>query len=181
MFITLTQKRRSIRKFKKQQIEPEKMDTIIEAALRSPSSMGNNPWEFIVVAEPEKLVSLSTAKQHGSGFLKSAPYAIVVCADPSKSTVWIEDCSIASIFIQMAAESLGLGSCWIQIRDRFNKDGRLAQEVISDILGIPQNMVVESMVALGYPDEQKSPHKKEDLQFDKVYLNVYGNHYCSGG
>lgn len=177
MFISIVQQRRSIRKFKKKEIEPEKMDVIIEAALRSPSSMGNNPWEFIVVTEPEKLIVLSAAKQHGSGFLKNAPCAIVVCADPAKSTVWIEDCSIASIFIQMAAESLGLGNCWIQIRDRFHKDGRLAQKAISDILGIPKNVVVESIIALGYPDEQKSPHKKEDLQSEKVYLNQYGNLY----
>jgi nitroreductase len=177
MFISIAQKRRSIRKFKKKEIEPEKMDVIIEAALRSPSSMGNNPWEFILVTEPEKIVPLSTAKQHGSTFLKNAPYALIVCADPAKSTVWVEDCSIASIFIQLAAESLGLGSCWIQIRDRFNKDGRPAQEVISEILDIPKNMVVESIIALGYPDEQKFPHKKEDLQFEKVHLNTYGKKY----
>ena len=108
MFLSIAQKRRSIRKFKKEPVEPEKMDVIIEAALRSPSSMGNNPWEFIVVTEPEKVMVLSAAKQHGSTFLKNAPCAIVVCADPEKSTVWIEDCSIASIFIQMAAESIGL-------------------------------------------------------------------------
>ena len=82
MFLSIAQKRRSIRKFKKEPVEPEKMDVIIEAALRSPSSMGNNPWEFIAVTEPEKLMALSAAKKHGSTFLKNAPYAIVVCADP---------------------------------------------------------------------------------------------------
>ena len=177
MFLSIAQKRRSIRKFKKEPVEPEKMDVIIEAALRSPSSMGNNPWEFIAVTEPEKLMALSAAKQHGSTFLKNAPYAIVVCADPKKSTVWIEDCSIASIFIQMAAESIGLGSCWIQIRDRFSKDGRPAQELVSSVLRIPNNMTVESIIAIGYPDEQKPPHDKKTLQFEKIYLNEYGISY----
>ena len=174
MFISLAQKRRSIRRFRKKEIEPEKMDIIMEAALRSPSSMGNNPWEFIVVTDPEKLEALSHAKQHGSTFLKGAPCGIVVCADPEKSTVWIEDCSIASIFILMTAESLGLGGCWIQIRDRFNKNGKPAQEVISEVLDIPGNMTVASIVALGYPDEEKAPHEKETLQFEKIYRNKYG-------
>jgi nitroreductase len=174
MFLSLVQKRRSIRRFQKKEIEPEKMDIIIEAALRSPSSMGNNPWEFIVVTDPEKLEALSHAKPHGATFLKSAPCGIVVCADPEKSTVWIEDCSIASIFIQMTAESLDLGSCWIQIRDRLNKDGKPAQEVIADVLDIPGNRTVASIIALGYPDEEKGPHKKEALQYEKVYGNMYG-------
>jgi hypothetical protein len=45
---------------------------------------------------------------------------IVVCGDRTQSDVWIEDCSIASILAQMASQSLGLGSCWIQVRNRMH-------------------------------------------------------------
>ena len=174
MFLPLVQKRRSIRKFLKKQIEKEKVDVLIEAALRSPSSMSRNPWEFIVVTEPNTLDKLSRSKPHGATFLKNAPLGVVVCADPVKCDVWIEDCSIASIFIHLAAESVGLGSCWIQIRERPYDDAKSAGDYVSEILKIPDNFKVESIVAVGYPDENKPPHKKEELPYDKVYFDLYG-------
>ncbi|MGD2125984.1 MAG: nitroreductase family protein, partial [Desulfobacteraceae bacterium] len=78
MFIPLVQKRRSIRKFQTKPVEAEKIDMLVEAALRSPSSMGNNPWEFIMVTDKSLLEKLSRAKQHGSAFLRNAPLGIVV-------------------------------------------------------------------------------------------------------
>ncbi len=174
MFIPLIQKRRSIRRFLKRDIEPEKIDLLVEAALRAPSSRGLNPWEFIVVTERETLDRLSMAKIHGSSFLKNANLGIVVCADPEKCDVWVEDASIASIFIHLAALSLGLGSCWIQIRERMHNEIMTSEEYISGILNIPANLKVESIVAVGYPDEEKPPHTKEELEYEKVRNNVYG-------
>ena len=117
----LLEKRRSIRKFTDQAVEPEKIQILIEAALRSPSGRGVNPWEFIVVQDRQTLTSLSNAKQAGAGFLKGAAMGIVVCADTAKSDTIIEDASIAAIIIQLAAESLGLGSCWVQMRERMGE------------------------------------------------------------
>ena len=114
------------------------------------------------------------AKLHGSAFLKNASLGLIVCADPNKSDVWVEDSSIVSIFIQLAAESIGLGSCWIQIRERMHNESQTAQEYISKLFSIPEKIKVESIIAVGYPDEQKPPHKKETLQYEKVYLNSYG-------
>ena len=174
MFLDLIQRRRSIRSFKQLPVEDEKQDILIEIALRSPSSMGRNPWDFIVVTEKELLEKLSKSKPHGASFLKNAPLAIVVCADPVKCDVWIEDTSIASILIHVAACSLELGSCWIQIRDRKQSDDKGAGEYIAELLGIPSGMEVESIIAIGYPDESKPGHKRESLQFDKVHRNFYG-------
>jgi nitroreductase len=175
MFFSLIEKRRSIRKFKEQQVEKEKIETLVEVALRSPSSMSRNPWEFIVVDNQDCLAKLSQSKPHGSTFLKGAPLGIVVCGDPVKCDVWVEDCSIASIFIHLAAESLGLGSCWIQIRERMHNDEQTAGGYVSQLLNIPEHLEVESIVAVGYPDEQKPGHKKEALLFDRVHRNAYGN------
>ncbi len=174
MFISLIQKRRSIRKFKKREVEAEKVAILVEAALRSPSSRGFNPWEFIVVTDRNLLEKLSEAKPHGASFLKNAPLGIVVCADTDRSDVWIEDASIASIFLHLAAESLGLGSCWIQIRKRAHDDSQTARDYIADLLDIPKGVEVESIVAIGYPDETKSPHKYENLQHEKVFHGRYG-------
>ncbi|MBW1821665.1 MAG: nitroreductase family protein, partial [Deltaproteobacteria bacterium] len=156
-------------------VEKKKIDVLIEAALRAPSSRGFNPWKFIFVTERDLLKMLSVTKEHGSSFLRNATLGIVVCADADKSDVWVEDASIASIFIQLAAESIGLGSCWIQIRERMHDNEKTAQEYICQILNIPSGLKVESIIAIGYPEKRKPPHAKEDLQYDKIYLNSYGN------
>jgi nitroreductase len=175
MFISLLKKRRSIRKYKDKTVEAEKIDILIEAALRSPSSMGRNPWEFIIVKDAEMMERLSKSKPHGASFLKKAPCAIVVCGDPQKCDVWIEDCSIASVFIHVAAESIGLGSCWIQIRERMYSEIKSSSDYISELLNIPTSLEVESIIAVGYPDEEKSGHNKEKLPFDKIHRGVYGD------
>ena len=177
MFLPLIQKRRSIRKFQNKPVETEKLDMLMEAALRAPSSMGNNPWEFIVVREQDMLQKLSKAKPHGATFLRNSPLGIIVCADPGKSSVWVEDASIASIFIHLAAESIGLGSCWIQIRERMHSETKTAEAYISELLGLPANMKVEAIIAAGYPDEKKQPHEKENLEYHKVHVDVYGKAY----
>lgn len=177
MFMSLIEKRRSIRRFKKQQVESEKINTLIEAALRSPSSRGFNPWHFVVVTNPTLLAKLSRAKQHGSSFLKNAPLGIVICGDRDKSDVWVEDCSIASIFIHLAATSLELGSCWIQIRERMHDKTTTAEAHVQDILDIPARLRVESIVAIGYPDEERNPHRKETLPYQKVHHDAYGRFY----
>jgi len=177
MLLDLFRQRRSIRKFTVEAIEADKLEVLKEAALRPPSSMGHNPWEFVFVNDTQLLAKLSKAKPHGSSFLADAGLGIVVCADPEKSAVWIEDASIASIYIQLAAESLGLGSCWVQIRERMHDDTQSAETYIAKLLNIPSNLKVESVVGIGYPAEQKAPHKREALQDENVFLNSYGSPY----
>jgi nitroreductase len=181
MFLSLVRRRRSVRRYLPKPIEPEKIDLLVEAALRAPSSRGFNPWQFIVVTEPGLLGKLSRAKPHGATFLKSAPLGIVICGDPSVSDVWIEDCSIASIFIHLAAQSLGLGSCWIQIRERMYDQTRSSEAYVRDVLHIPDTLKVESMVAIGYPDEEKPPHEMDTLQRDKIFLGAYGKVFGTPG
>jgi nitroreductase len=177
MVIELMQKRRSIRRFLPRPIEADKIDQLIEAALRSPSSRGLAPWEFIVVTDRSLLEKLAQAKKHGSAFLKQAPLGIVVCADPDQCDVWVEDASIASIVIQLAAESIGLGSCWIQIRERQHGETQSARDYIAATLNIPAPLQVESIVAIGYPDEELPPHGKDELQYDKVHKDIFGRPY----
>jgi len=173
MFLSLLQKRRSIRQFKPQKVEPEKVDQLIEAALRSPSSRGRNPWQFVVVDDFETLGRLAEAKEHGSEFLAGAPLAIAVCADPERCDVWVEDCAIAAINIQLAAESLGLGSCWVQIRLRPHGDGRSAEAYVREVLGLPESLVVDCIVGVGYPARRLPGHSREGLPFGKVHLNRF--------
>ena len=168
MFIDLLRSRRSIRRFQNRPVQKDKIDVLMEAVLRSPSSRGFNPWEFVVVTEAAMIERLSKAKPHGSSFLKNAPLAVVVCADPEKSDVWVEDASIASIILHLAATDLGLGSCWIQIRSREHDAEQTAQEYIAGLLGLKNDIAVESIMAIGYAEEEKPGHAKSSLLYDKI-------------
>ena len=174
MLRDLLAKRRSIRQFQEKLVEQEKIDQLIEIALRAPSSMSRNPWQFIVVTDRAKIEELSRAKAHGASFMKNAPLAIVVAADPEKCDVWIEDCSIATFLIHLGAEDLGLGSCWVQIRERQDSAGCCSERRVSEIVGLPENMHVLAMVAIGYGVEKKSGHPTESLPFTQVHFEHYG-------
>jgi len=170
--LELLKKRRSIRKYQDKKIEKEKIDALIKGALVSPSSKNNRPWEFIVVTDEEILEKLSQSK-HGAQMLKGAPLGIVVLADPNKSDVWVEDASIASTNIIITAESLGLGSCWVQIRNRMYSPDKTAEEYVKEILDIPEEFRVLSIISIGYPDEVKAPHKEENLLYERVHYNKF--------
>jgi len=176
MFFSLLKNRRSIRKYKIQEIEKDKIEKLMEAALLSPSSKARYPCEFIFVNDKDLLAKLSQSKPHGSAFLANAPLGIVVTADPAKSDVWIEDASIATAFILLAAEELGLGACWIQIRKRKYSETIDSEEYIRKVLSIPDNKRVLAMVGVGYPDENKMPRQEGDLMYDKIFFNQYGNY-----
>jgi nitroreductase len=174
MFDELIRNRRSVRHFLDQPVEPEKIDALVEAALRAPSSRGLNPWEFILVDNRDQLAALAAAKPHGASFLAGAPLGIVVCADPQRCDVWVEDASIAVIFVQLMAASMGLGSCWIQIRKRQHASGQPARNHIAELLHIPKHLEVEAMIAIGYAAREKKPHPASSLQFEKVHHTAYG-------
>jgi nitroreductase len=166
--LDLVRKRRSVRKYKDKPIEPELIELLKEAAVRSPTSRNFRPWRFLFVTEKTKLAALSRAKPSGARFLKGAGLGVVVCADETESDVWIEDCSIASIILQLTGQSLGLGSCWIQIRKRMHSDSQTSEEYVKDVLGLQEHMKVESIIAFGYPDEEKQPIPKEQLEYPKI-------------
>lgn len=171
--IELLRKRRSVRTYNGAPVDRGTVDLLIEALLRSPSSRGINPWEFVVVDDRDLLQKLSLAKQHGSTFLKGAALGIVVCADSTKTDVWVEDCSIASILVQMTALSLGLGSCWIQIRNRMHDQNTTSEGYIRELLELPDHIMVESIISIGYSAESCQEPSSGRLEYGKVRHNRY--------
>jgi len=172
--INLLRRRRSIRQFTSQTVEQEKVDILIEAMLRSPSSRSLNPWHFVVVDDRQIIEKLSQAKAHGSAFMKSAPLAIAVCADPARSDVWVEDTSIAALILHLTASDLNLGSCWVQIRRRDHADGSSSEQYAKNLLGLEKEMAVEAVIAIGYPAEEKPGHDHSTLLYERVSHNRYG-------
>jgi len=169
--IELLRARRSIREYTGRAVEPEKMAVLKEAALRSPSSRNIDSWEFVFVDDRGLLARLARCKPHGADFLEGAALGIVVCGDSKASDVWIEDCSIAAILVQMAAQSLGLGSCWIQVRNRKFDDATTSEQYIQRLLALPGHVKVECIVAIGYPAEKREPVPAEELKVSKIRVN----------
>ena len=180
MLLPLLTRRRSIRQFQPRPVEAEKVRQLVEALLRAPSSRGRNPWQFVVVDDPQQLKRLAAAKAHGSAFLDGAPLAVVLCGDPERSDVWIEDCSIAAILLQLTAESLGLGSCWVQIRLRLCQDGQTSEDYLRSQLQVPADIRILAIVGIGYPAESKAGHERDSLSWDKVRHNRFETVWSDG-
>lgn len=169
----LIKKRRSIRKFKSQAVEQEKIDLLMKTVLMSPSSKSTRPWHFIVVDDKEMLVQLSESRTHGSQLIAGAAAAVIVIADSSKTDVWIEDASIASAYLQLQAENIGLGSCWVQVRGRMKNENITTEDEIRNLLNIPEEYKVLNMIALGYKDEEKNPHNEEKILYERVHKGKF--------
>ncbi|NLL61863.1 MAG: NAD(P)H-dependent dehydrogenase/reductase [Candidatus Atribacteria bacterium] len=172
--LSVIKKRRSIRLFQDKRVEQEKIKQLIESALLAPSSKGNNPWQFIVVEDRNIINKLSVSKENGAKFLVGAPLAIAVLADPQQSDVWVEDASIATTFLILTAQSLDLGSCWIQLRKRYCTDDQDSEEYVKKLLAVPDNLRVLCLIAIGYPAEIKPEKTLPEQKLKEVFLNLYG-------
>lgn len=173
-FSELIKARRSMRKFTGEELTQEQVVTLMKAALMAPTSKRTNAWQFIVVDDKEKLAELSVCKEQASQFIADAALAIVVMADPLASDVWIEDASIASIYLQLQAEDMGLGSCWVQVRERSAATGMSSDEYVHGILDIPLQLQVLSIIAIGHKGMERKPFDEEHLQWEKIHLNKFG-------
>ncbi|MGM9803028.1 MAG: nitroreductase family protein [Muribaculaceae bacterium] len=165
--------RHSIRKYTGESIDGEWVKLILEAALLAPSSKSTRPWEFVVVEDAEVLERLAGCKPFGAGPIAKCKMAIVVCAHPGVSDVWVEDAAVAATYMQLQAEALGLGSCWIQIRGRFDKDNNDAADLVRYLLDIPGDQQVECIITLGHKDEVRKPVDPEKLLWEKVHIGKF--------
>ena len=165
--------RRSIRRYTDKAVSREHQELLVEALLRSPTSRNGKSWEFVLVDDPALLDRLSQAKSQGGAFLKDAALAIVLAGDSSKSDVWIEDAAIAGIVVQVAAHSLGLGTCWVQIRNRAHDENTSAEAYVQRLLELPEQVKVAAIISVGHPAESKPAIPVGDLDFSKVRHNRY--------
>ena len=163
--------RRSSRKFTDEPITKSELDKILQAALLAPTSMNRKPCNFLVVERRETLNELANAKNHGAERLAGADKAIVVLANTLAADTWCEDSSIALTYMHLMATDLGLGSCWVQIHLR-DKDGRDAEEIVRDIVGVDEYYRIVGIMALGNIEKQPDPHTPEDLDKSKIHFLV---------
>ena len=172
-FNELVKIRRSHRKFTDEEISPEHVQSILRAALMSPTAKSQRAWQFVVVDDKTDIEKLADAQDLGSQFMKGAPLAIVVLGDPQKNDCWVEDGSIAAVSMQYQAEELGLGSCWVQMRGRGLADGTPADEVIRGVLDIPANLNTLCIIAVGHKADERKPQNEDNLKWENVHAEKY--------
>ncbi len=166
-------KRRSYRKFADELLTPEETQHVLEAALLSPTSKNKHSWEFIAVENKETLNKLAVCKPNSATFIADAALAVVVIGNPLLSDVWIEDASLAAINMQLQAEDLGLGSCWVQVRGRMYSDTISTSEYICDLLAVPNPLEVLCILVFGRKQKERTPNQTEELLWEKVHVEKY--------
>ena len=172
-FSALATTRRSIRQYTDEPLSPGEVEQIMRSALLSPSSKNSRSWEFVLIEDKILLKQLSLCKSSGAAFLENCALAIVVLTDPLQSEAYIEDSAIAATYIQLQAEDLGLGACWIQIRGRETSGGSDSEQYVRDLLGIPFQLFVGCIIAVGHKATEGKPHSDDQLQWEKLHIGKY--------
>lgn len=163
--------RTSIRQYKDQPVEQEKIDIMLKAAMAAPSAVNLQPWHFIVITDKQTIGLLSGQQP------TNAPLLIAVCGDTDKTTMpdgkmklpdfWVEDVSAATENLLLAAHALGLGAVWTGVYPAME---RVAE--VANVLNCPQNIVPVAVVRVGYPDE--APEPKNKFKEENISYNKFG-------
>lgn len=151
--------RRSIRRFQATPVEDSKLELILKAAMAAPSANNAKPWHFIVIRDRRTLDRLARVHPYAR-MCRQATLAIAVCADPALARrYWPLDCSAATQNILLAGTALGLGTVWLGVHPRPERE-----KPLKALLGMPVEMEILSIVALGYPAEKKPARTQYDPQ-----------------
>ncbi len=170
--LEIMQNRRSVRKYTDEPVSEESITQIIQAGLLSPTGHGYRPWQLIVVKDREKLLELSKCRASAK-MLEGAGAAIVVLGDESISDTWIEDCSSVMTNMHLMADSLGVGSCWIQGRLRMKDEAETTEEYVRKLFGFPEHLRLEAILSLGMPDGHPARHELSELMMEKVHFERF--------
>lgn len=148
--------RRSIRRYIEKEIPRDILEDIIDCARLAPTGNNKQPWTFLVITDKNLRNKISYYAKYGK-FIKEAGACIAVFCDESNTTTPLEDASAATENIMIAAESYGLGTCWVSSYKREHSSK------IKSLLNCPENLELMTLLALGYYNEDyvKNIDKKE--------------------
>lgn len=162
--------RRSIRKFRSQKVEREKINRMLEAAMQAPSAHNQRAWEFVVVDDPSKLTLLSRATPY-SGLIAGAPIGIVLACNTAKlknPEIWQQDMGACAQNILLEAVHLELGACWMGVAP---SDERM--ETVRKILQMPPSIDPFGMIAVGYPAEGQKNQFIDRFDRTAIHSNAW--------
>jgi nitroreductase len=160
--------RRSIRKYEQKPVPDAMVQKILEAAMEAPSAGNQQPWRFIVIRDRALLNDIPSVHPY-AGMLKEADLAILVVADVTAEKYpgyFPQDCSAATENILLAAHAQGLGSVWLGV---FPDEERV--RAVGQKLGVPANLMPFSLVAIGWPAEDKGRGGRFDAK--RIYLDKW--------
>jgi nitroreductase len=152
-------RRRSVRRYTAEEVSPELVRALLEAAMAAPSACCKDPWEFIVVRSAQTRNAIAEALPNGK-MLSQAPVGVVVCGDLQRAhggelSYLLQDCSAAIENLLLAAQALGLGGCWLGVHPRPERIAHLRQ-----LFSLPEHVLPVSVVALGWPAETPPPRTR---------------------
>ena len=163
-------KRKSIRSFLDKKVENEKVESILRAAMRAPSGMNGQPWEFVVVDDKEVLSAMQKLSP-GARALQTAPLAVVVLEREIPKRVeigltWLapQDLGACTENILLQAVEEGLGAGWMGVGP-----GTEGQAALGELLNLPENLKPYSIVGIGYPAEDVDLSAED--RFDPKRIN----------
>ena len=157
--------RRSVRLFTDDPVPEILIEDILMAGMSAPSARAKDPWRFIVLREPEDLEAMLKIVPNGA-MLKSATAAFLVCGDidaahDNYESYMLQDVSACTENMLLAANALGLGSCWIGIHPRPERI-----KPLQHYFKLPGNIIPVAGIALGYPAQK--PEKR--TRYNKKYI-----------
>jgi nitroreductase len=153
-------KRQSIRAYEDKPVPEEKLNRVLEAARLAPSASNRQNWKFVVVKDAQRRRELGMAAS-GQSFVGEAPVIIAAVATEPKGIMTCEvpryavDLAIAVEHIALAAVEEGLGTCWI---------GAFSQKKVREILGVPEEYKVVTVLPLGFPRREGGTKVRKSLQ-----------------
>ena len=155
--------RRSIRVYSPGDVSETAVTKLLEAAMAAPSAMTKDPWRFVVVRDKQMLSKLATLHP-GAAMLSSAAMAIVVCGDLDAAferqiSYLLQDCSVATENLLLAAHALGLGACWVGIHP-----GEPLIKRVKELLGLPAAFIPVATISLGQPGEQPAARTRYNAE-----------------
>jgi nitroreductase len=153
--------RTSIRSYRADAVEEDKIQRILDAARLAPSGKNGQPWTFIVVKNEETRRRLVPACKN-QAFIAEAPVVIAACgheelAYQKMGGYWNSmplDIGIALEHLMLAAASEGLGTCWI---------GAFIEEQVREILDVPDDVKIVALTPIGYPAVEKTHRPRKSL------------------
>jgi nitroreductase len=154
------------RAFARTPVELEKLKLIVKAGRHAMSARNLQPWQFVVMREQERLREIGALCSTGR-FVADAPAAVVVLKDTANARWADVDCGQAVQNMATAAWGLGLGTCWV---------GNFDAAKIGQIIGVPENWAIFTILPFGYPDPANPPQSKPLKSHEEmVHFERWGN------
>lgn len=160
-FQQVIEARRSVRKFRDEEVPHEVLAQAIEAALHAPSSRNSRSTRFLAVRDAATVHRMAAMRDYGAVPLAGAPAAVVVMGDRAASDLWVDNAAIAATILQLALVDAGLKSCWVHVNGRPRRkdtpDGETAADYLRTFLPVPEGCEPLCAIAAGYSDFTPAP------------------------